>query len=83
MTHGIFRGVVHDGMVVLEAQTPLADGTEVVVTVVVGARGSPASVLAAVEESPRVPAEWVDELEQLIAQGQRIPASPKTPLFSA
>jgi hypothetical protein len=61
-------------VVVLETQTPLAEGTEVVVTPVVGARGSAASVLAAVEDSPRVPAEWVDELEQLIAQGQRPPA---------
>jgi putative zinc finger/helix-turn-helix YgiT family protein len=35
--------------------------------------GSPAAVLAAVKTLPKVPAGWVDELEQLIAQGRRSP----------
>ena len=74
MTTGTYRGVVHGGMVVLETETPLTDGTEVVVTPVSGATGSPAAILAAIEAAPRVPAEWVDELEQLIAQGKRSPA---------
>lgn len=77
MTSGTYRGVVRDGMIVLrEAEAPIAEGTEVLVTPVAGPPGSPAAVLAAVEASPRVPAEWVDELEQLIAQGQRPPARP-------
>ena len=80
MTTGIFRGVVHGGMVVLEKETPLTDGTQVVVTPVVGATGSPAAVLAAMEAAPRVPTEWVDELEQIIAQGRRPPA--RLDLFS-
>jgi hypothetical protein len=37
-------------------------------------RGSPAAILAALEKLPKVPPEWVDELEQLIAEGRR-PAS--------
>jgi hypothetical protein len=61
-------------MVVLDKETPLTEGTEVVVTPVVAATGSPAAILSATEATPRVPAEWVDELEQLIAQGRRPPA---------
>ena len=33
-------------------------------------------VVAALEKAPQVPKEWVDELEQLIAQGQRPPTRP-------
>ncbi len=35
--------------------------------------GTSAAVLAAVAAPPHVPAAWVDELEQLIEQGQRPP----------
>ena len=74
MTNETYRGVVRGGMVVLlEADTPLTEGTEMLVTPVVRTPGSPAAVLAAVATSPQVPAEWVDELEQLIAQGRRAP----------
>jgi hypothetical protein len=75
MTGGAYRGVVRGGVVVLREQAPLAEGAEVVVTPVEGAPGSPAAVLAAVEASPPVPAEWVDEFEQLIAQGRRPPTN--------
>jgi hypothetical protein len=44
-----------------------------VVTPVGGEPGSPAVVLAAVESDPHVPAVCVDELEALIASGQRPP----------
>jgi len=77
MTNEAYRGVVRGGVVVLlEQETPLTEGTEVLVTPVVGTPGSPAAVLAAVETSPHVPGGWVDELEQLIAQGRRPPARP-------
>jgi hypothetical protein len=77
MANEVFRGVVRGGMVMLRpGETPLKEGTEVLVTPVAAAPGSPAAVLAAVERSPAVPAEWVDELEQLIAQGRRPPARP-------
>ncbi len=69
-----YRGVVRGGRIVLlEEDTPLAEGTEVLVTPVAGTRGSAAAVLAALATSPPVPAGWVDELEQLIAQGRRPP----------
>jgi hypothetical protein len=72
-----YRGVVRGGVVVLrEAEAPLLEGTEVLVTPVASAPGSPAAVLAAVEQSPPVPVAWVNELEHLIAQGQRPPARP-------
>ena len=74
MSAGLYRGVVHDGMVVIENGSSLAEGTEVVVTPV-ASPGSAAAVLAAVDAAPRVPAEWVDELELLIAQGRRPPVS--------
>jgi hypothetical protein len=74
MTNGGYRGVVRGGMVVLlEEGTPLTEGTEVLVTPLASTPGSPAAVLAAVATAPPVPAGWVDELEQLIAQGRRPP----------
>lgn len=74
MTSETYRGVVHNGMVVLDKETVLAEGTEVVVTPVMAVPGSAAAILAAMEAAPRVPAEWVDELEQFITQGKRPPA---------
>jgi hypothetical protein len=69
-----YRGVVRGGMVILlEEDALLAEGTEVFVTPVAVTSGSPAAVLAAMATSPQVPAAWVDELEQLIAQGRRPP----------
>jgi hypothetical protein len=69
-----YRGVMRGGMVVLlEQQPPLMDGTEVLITPVAASPGSSAAILAAMETVPRVPAEWVDELEQLIAEGRRPP----------
>src|SRR5216684_2839431 len=74
MKTAIYRGVVRDGRVVLVAHDPpLTEGTEVLVTPLAGTPGTPAAVLAAVEGSPRVPIAWVDELEQLIAEGRRPP----------
>jgi hypothetical protein len=75
MKNTAYRGVVRGGVVVLlEPEPTLGEGTEVLVTPVAGQRGSPTAVLAAMKAEPQVPAEWVDELEQLIAQGRR-PAS--------
>jgi hypothetical protein len=60
----------------MEQAPPLPEGTEVLVTPVPGAPGSAVTVLAAVENSPAVPAAWVDELEQIIAEGRRPPTHP-------
>jgi hypothetical protein len=76
MTRTAYRGVVRGGVVLLDKDSRLTEGTEVLVTPVAGAPGSPAAIIAAAEGSPHVPAEWVDELERLIAEGQRPPVSP-------
>jgi hypothetical protein len=76
MSKTAYRGVVRGGVVLLDEQTPLTEGTEVLVTPVAAAPGSPAAIIAAMESSPKVPKEWVDELEELIAQGQRPPSPP-------
>ncbi len=74
MATATYRGVVRGGKVVfLDQQTPLVEGTEVLVTPMVG---TAAAVLAAVESSPQVPAGWVDELEDFIAEGHRPPSQP-------
>jgi hypothetical protein len=74
MASGTYRGVVRGGKVVfLDEQPPLDEGTEVLVT---PRPGTPAAVVAAAESSPKVPVEWVDELDRLIAEGQRPPARP-------
>lgn len=54
------------GMAVEPLVVPLADPP-----------GSPKAVLAAIDASPRVPSEWVDELERLIADGRRPPTRPE------
>jgi hypothetical protein len=74
MAGEVFRGVVRGGAIVLpEGPMPLAEGTEVLVTPLAAAPGTPAAVLAAVAAEPHVPAAWVDELEQLITEGRRPP----------
>jgi hypothetical protein len=78
MSNVTYRGTVQDGVVVLrgDQQAP-ANGTEVLVTLLPAARGSGAALVAALDRLPKLPPEWVDELEQLIAQGQRPPAGPE------
>jgi hypothetical protein len=76
MTQTAYHGVVRGGVILLDQGTPLAEGTEVLVSPLSVARGSAAAIVAAVENSPKVPCEWVDELEQLIAEGRRPPSPP-------
>jgi len=76
MTQTAYRGVVRGGVVLLDQETPLTEGTEVLVTPVSASRGSPGAILAALQKLPKVPPEWVDELEQLIAEGRRPPSPP-------
>jgi hypothetical protein len=63
-------------MVLLDQGTTLIEGTEVLVTAVNAPRSSGAAILAALDKLPKVPPEWVDELEQLIEEGQRPPSPP-------
>ena len=76
MSMTVYRGVVRGGVICLNEQTTLTEGTEVLVTPLAGAPGSPAAILAAMANSPKVPPEWVDELKQAIAAGRRPPSPP-------
>jgi len=77
MSQSSYRGVVINGTVVFSnGSRPLIDGTDVIVTPTSPQRGSASALLRAVESAPSVPREWVDELESLIAQGQRAPSRP-------
>jgi hypothetical protein len=76
MTRTVYRGVVRGGMILLDEETPLSEGTAVLVTPMASVPGSPAAIVAAMENSDKVPPEWVDELEQLIAEGRRPPTPP-------
>src|SRR5438045_134893 len=77
MIESAYRGVVRGGMVLLHEKTPLTDSTEVLVTPMSSVRGAGAAIVAALETAPKVPAAWVDELEHLIAEGQRASAPPE------
>lgn len=76
MTKAVCRGVVHGNTVALSEENNWTEGTEVLVTPVIETPGSPAAVLAAMANAPKVPSEWVDELEQCIADGKRPPSRP-------
>jgi hypothetical protein len=67
------KGIFRNGQIVFEAPADWPDGTEVLVTPVRAAVGTGAAVIAAMEALPAVPGAWVDELEALIAAGQRPP----------
>ncbi len=71
MATATYRGIIRDGKVELLEQVTLAAGTEVVVTPSASAAGTSAAVLSALEDSPPVPEEWVDDLDALIAEGRR------------
>ncbi|HEV2948615.1 MAG TPA: hypothetical protein VGX70_14660 [Gemmataceae bacterium] len=74
-----FRGIVKNQAIVLVEGAPvIPEGTEVLITPIDSTPGSPAAILAAMDSEPHVPSEWVDELEALIADGQR-PPSMETP----
>ena len=70
-----YRGIVRNhAIVLLDKSPPIPEGTEVLVTPIESSPGSSAALLAAMDSEPHVPSEWVDELEALIAEGQRPPS---------
>ena len=75
MTQTVYRGVVRGGVVLLDQETPLTEGTVVLVTPVNSPKGS-AAMVAALEKLPKVPPQWVEEFEQLIDEGKRPPSPP-------
>ncbi|HEX5446791.1 MAG TPA: hypothetical protein VFW87_23435 [Pirellulales bacterium] len=72
MSQQIYHGVIQGGQVrLLDAVLPIPEGTPVLVTALPAPAGTGAAVIAAADSAPRVPAAWVDELEQLIHAGER------------
>jgi hypothetical protein len=72
MSQQIYHGVIQGGQVrLLDAALPLPEGTPVLVTALPTPVGTGAAVIAAADAAPRVPAAWIDELEQLIYAGER------------
>jgi hypothetical protein len=64
-----YPGIVRNGAIVLlDSVNPLAEGTRVSVTPEGTVRGSGTAIVAALDTVPRVPKEWVDELERLIRE---------------
>ncbi|HET6881690.1 MAG TPA: hypothetical protein VFI31_16120 [Pirellulales bacterium] len=72
MSQQSYHGIIQGGQVrLLDAVSPLPEGTPVLVTALPAPVGTGAAVIAAVDAAPCVPAAWVDELEQLIRAGEQ------------
>jgi hypothetical protein len=78
MTPTAYRGVVRDGVVVLQNGATLPDGTLVEVTTLAGGIGDSLALIAAMEAEPRLSVEDIAELRRAIAAGKR-PAPPIDP----
>jgi hypothetical protein len=57
MSQTAYHGVVRDGVVLLDQETPFVEGTEVLVTAVSAPRGSRTAIIAALANAPKVPPE--------------------------
>jgi hypothetical protein len=71
MSKAAYRGIVKDGAVVLEEAADLPDGAEVLGMPIEEPRGSPGTVLAAIDAPPHIDPEDVDELMRFIEEGKR------------
>lgn len=71
MLQTVCRGVVKGKKVVLEGETDLPEGTEVLVTPVDMLRGSPQAVLAAMEAPPYLKPQDIEELMKQIQASKR------------
>lgn len=65
------KGVVRGSTVILQGGVSFPDGTEVLVTPLTAPPGSPAAVLAAMQQAPHLDSETVDEWERLMEEGKR------------
>ncbi|HUT33228.1 MAG TPA: hypothetical protein VNE39_07105 [Planctomycetota bacterium] len=72
------KGVVRGGTVVLESKARLPEGAGVLVTPLRETRGSAQAILDALDASPPVTHEDVEELLRLIKEGKR-PARSRDP----
>jgi hypothetical protein len=71
MTQFVYKGIVRGKAITLEKPGVLPEGTEVLVTPLEAAKGSPQAILAAIDAAPHVAPEDVDELMRLIEEGKR------------
>ena len=71
MTQFVYKGIVRGKATTLEEPGVLPEGTEVLVTPLEAAKGSPQAILAAMDAAPHVAPEDVDELMRLIEEGKR------------
>jgi len=71
MTQPVYKGIVRGKAVMLQEPVDLPEGTEVIVTPLAAAQGSPQAVLAAMDAPPHVQPEAVEELRRLIEEGKR------------
>jgi len=71
MSKPAYKGIVKGRTVVLKEIADLPEGSEVMVTPVEAAKGSPQAVLAAIGAPPHVRPEDVDEMLRLIEKGKR------------
>ncbi len=71
MTQPVYKGIVRGKAVMLQEPVDLPEGTEVIVTPLAAAQGSPQAVLAAMDAPPHVQPEDVEELRRLIEEGKR------------
>ncbi|MBM4033478.1 MAG: hypothetical protein FJ291_17080 [Planctomycetes bacterium] len=71
MAEAICRGVVRDGMVLLDKGSDLPEGTDVLVTPFGSRKGGSRDILDVLNASPHVSHEDVEELLRLIREGKR------------
>jgi len=71
MTQPVYKGIVRGKAVMLQEPVDLPEGTEVIVTPLAAAQGSPQAVLVAMDAPPHVQPEDVEELRRLIEEGKR------------
>lgn len=67
----VYRGIVHNGSVHFGAPMPLLDGSLVDVVPIAKPHETTSAMLETLQKQPPIPLEWVDELEALIAEGDR------------
>ncbi len=79
MSKAAYKGIVKGKTVVLKEPADLPEGSEVLVTPIAHAKGSPQALLAAIESPPHVDPRDVDEMIRLIEKGKR-PVRYESPL---
>jgi len=71
MSKAVYKGIIKGRTVILRKAGDLPEGAEVLVTPVGPPKGSPRTVLTAIDAPPQVKPEDVEELIRLIDEGKR------------